>query len=389
MNSSNKLLGVIAAAMVIAGAGLFVQYRVARGSGTTHITAAEFDRLIAAMPENQRQQHQSESEKQQLASEVEQVLSLAQEARRLGLANRPQVAYALNLNRDFTLAQVYRDRHREAAITDADVAAFYESHPGALDDLLKNNPRLGARGGSVDERIRRQLAEFETFAERAKAEKIDKEPGVGLQIQVATSRTLRDTLVRDLQTRIQVSEEEARRYYQDHKSQYEQLRARHILFNTRPAPVPGQADTTPQEIDKEAVRRKAEEVLKRVRAGEDFSALARQYSEDPGSKERGGDLSYFGRGQMVAEFERVAFGMQPSQVSDLVESAYGFHIIKVEDRRTSPLDSGLRAEISNSVRQQQLAERLKEIKKRYAVMVEVGPGQAPADKPAQNPGGNQ
>ena len=74
--------------------------------------------------------------------------------------------------------------------------------------------------------------------------------------------------------------------------------------------------------------------MKRARAGEDFATLAKQYSTDPGSKEKGGDLDWFGHGQMVKEFADAAFKLQPGQISDVVQSPFGFHIIKVDERRT-------------------------------------------------------
>lgn len=78
---------------------------------------------------------------------------------------------------------------------------------------------------------------------------------------------------------------------------------------------------------------KAEDVLAKVKAGGDFGDLAKQYSEDPGSASNGGDLGTFGHGQMVIEFENAAFALQPGQVSDLVKTKFGYHIIKVIDKQ--------------------------------------------------------
>jgi hypothetical protein len=87
------------------------------------------------------------------------------------------------------------------------------------------------------------------------------------------------------------------------------------------------------EYDTKGARQKAEDLLRRVRAGEDFAALAKEYSEDPGSRAQGGDLGWFGRGQMVKPFEDAAFALKEGEVSGVVESPFGFHIIKVEERR--------------------------------------------------------
>jgi parvulin-like peptidyl-prolyl isomerase len=96
------------------------------------------------------------------------------------------------------------------------------------------------------------------------------------------------------------------------------------------------------------VKKQAEELLAKIKAGADFAELAKKYSEDPGSKDKGGDLDYFPRGQMVPEFEQTAFSLPPGQVSDLVKTQYGFHIIKVVDKQagaTQTLDQ-VRTQIS-------------------------------------------
>ena len=107
-----------------------------------------------------------------------------------------------------------------------------------------------------------------------------------------------------------------------------EIRARHILFQ-----VP--AEATPTQRD--SVRRQAEAVRAQAAGGADFAALAGRFSEDPGSKTQGGDLGYFGRGRMVAPFEEAAFKLQPGQISPVVETPFGYHVIRVEDRRQTEL----------------------------------------------------
>ena len=114
------------------------------------------------------------------------------------------------------------------------------------------------------------------------------------------------------------------RAYNDRITEYttpEQVRASHILLKT-------------EGKDEAAVRAQAEEVLKKAKAGADFAALAKQYSQDESNAPNGGDLDYFGRGRMVPEFDAVAFAMEPGQISDLVKTTFGFHIIKLVEKKT-------------------------------------------------------
>ncbi|MFQ5877390.1 MAG: peptidyl-prolyl cis-trans isomerase [Acidobacteriota bacterium] len=126
---------------------------------------------------------------------------------------------------------------------------------------------------------------------------------------------------------VEVSEEDVRSAYDralpTRFSLPEQRRASHILFRVAP-------DASPSEVEK--IEAKARDVLRRARGGEDFAELARENSED-GSASNGGDLSFFGRGQMVKEFEEAAFTLAVGEISDLVRTGYGFHIIKVTDAR--------------------------------------------------------
>jgi peptidyl-prolyl cis-trans isomerase C len=118
----------------------------------------------------------------------------------------------------------------------------------------------------------------------------------------------------------------------DRFKQPEQVRASHILVS-----VPQGAD----EATKAKSKAKASDLLKQVKAGKDFAALAKENSQDAGSAVNGGDLGYFRPGQMVGPFNEVAFKLAPGAVSDLVETQFGFHIIKVVDKKpaqTAPLD---------------------------------------------------
>jgi foldase protein PrsA len=110
---------------------------------------------------------------------------------------------------------------------------------------------------------------------------------------------------------------------------YDSVRARHILIKT--------VDDSYQALPEEqltAAKAKADDLLARAKAGEDFATLATENTEDPGSVETGGEYT-FGRGEMVAEFENAAFNMEVGEISDLVETVYGYHIIKLEENIAS------------------------------------------------------
>jgi peptidyl-prolyl cis-trans isomerase D len=131
---------------------------------------------------------------------------------------------------------------------------------------------------------------------------------------------------------VQVSHDELEAYYQKNRDQYrfpEQVKVSHILIKT---PLPGPDGKVDEKGTAEAQRR-AEDILKQLRAGAKFEDLAKKYSEDPGSAKLGGSLGLIGRGQTVPEFEKAAFSMPKGQMSDLVKSSYGFHIIRVDDKQ--------------------------------------------------------
>jgi len=124
-----------------------------------------------------------------------------------------------------------------------------------------------------------------------------------------------------------VSADEVKSYYESHKSEFmeeEAVHARHILLMVSPGSTEAQAT---------GIRQKAEAVLKEIKSGGDFAALAKKYSQDPGSGKNGGDLGFFTRDKMVPEFAKAAFALSKGAVSDLVKTEYGFHIIKVEEKR--------------------------------------------------------
>jgi peptidyl-prolyl cis-trans isomerase D len=160
---------------------------------------------------------------------------------------------------------------------------------------------------------------------------------------------------KDYRDKVDISQEEIKAHYEGNIDDFviqEQVRARHILIK-----VPPDAESTKVE----EARKRAEEILARAKQGEDFASLAEKNSEGPTAK-KGGDLGYFPRGRMVKEFEDAAFSLKPGEVSGVVRTQFGFHIIKVEDmkqERTQSLDE-VRKSVESTLRDQEsrgLAEK--------------------------------
>jgi peptidyl-prolyl cis-trans isomerase D len=145
------------------------------------------------------------------------------------------------------------------------------------------------------------------------------------QYRVGEKRKIRYLLidVDALKGKIVVPPGDIEAYYKQNLEMFstpEQVRASHILLKTE-----GKDDA--------AVKKQAEDLLAKIKAGADFAQLATKFSEDEASKAKGGDLDYFGKGQMVPEFDKVAFSLEPGQMSDVVKSQFGYHIIKVTDKK--------------------------------------------------------
>jgi peptidyl-prolyl cis-trans isomerase SurA len=175
------------------------------------------------------------------------------------------------------------------------------------------------------QRIKDQIGSQEAFQEELAKE--------GLTLQLLKKRyraqirnqLLREKLIRQKLADVTLTTKEVTDFYGTYRDslpvQGESVRLSHLMMTV-----------TPQEEEKQEAFQKAKEVLSKARAGESFAALARSYSNCP-SSEQGGDLGYFSRGEMVPEFEQAAFALEPGEISDVVETMYGYHIINCQDRR--------------------------------------------------------
>ncbi len=180
----------------------------------------------------------------------------------------------------------------------------------------------------VEEMVRAQVRQLkEQFGAEAFAEELKKQGLTERQMRDEFREQFRDQyLERSMYEVLAQQVSVSPRYVKEFQEKYRRgesniLSLSHIFVEPR---------ASTEQADK--IRPRAEAVLARVRAGENFAALAREYSQDPGSAAQGGDLGFFGRGTMVTAFEDVAFGLKVGGVSDLVRSKFGFHIIRVEEK---------------------------------------------------------
>ena len=156
-----------------------------------------------------------------------------------------------------------------------------------------------------------------------------------------------------IRNNITVPEQDIQRAYRQNIDQYsqpEQVRVSHILLNT-------------EGKDEAEVRAKAEDLLKQIKGGADFATLAKAHSQDPASASKGGDLDFFGRGRMVPAFEAVAFTLPVNQLSDVVRTQYGFHIMKVTDKKAAevqPLDT-VRPQITEQLKFERAQTRVQDL----------------------------
>jgi len=271
---------------------------------------------------------------------------MTEQARRLGLnASVADIEQRILENPAFREAGNFIGRARYQAILAQNNLTIEEFESGVRDDIMTDKLKSFVTAGvtvsdkevETEYKRRNEKAKLDYFViDPAKLddkvtltdqEKRDYYEKNKAKYSVPETRQARYIFVETVKMRSQVtvSDSELRQYYEQHQSEYrlpDRVTAQHILFKTQ--------EKKPEEIA--AIRQKARDVLERAKKGEDFESLAKQFSEDT-SAANGGDLGSFTRGQMVPEFEQVAFSLAPGTISDLVQTQFGIHIIKVREKQ--------------------------------------------------------
>jgi peptidyl-prolyl cis-trans isomerase C len=216
-------------------------------------------------------------------------------------------------------------------------------------DALKNGFKPDEK--AITAQIDQMKQKFPGDAEYQKALKMMNTTESDLRSNIAQSMVIQQLIEKKITPGIEITDVQGREFYDSHPELFkksEQVKASHILIK---------ADPSASEAEKAEARKKIEAVQEKLKKGEKFDALAKEYSEGP-SNTKGGDLGYFGRGQMVKPFEDAAFAMNKGDISDIVVTQFGFHLIQVMDKKPASTAryEDAKSQIDDHLKQQKMIE---------------------------------
>jgi parvulin-like peptidyl-prolyl isomerase len=266
--------------------------------------------------------------------------------------------------------------------TESLTAAEFDSLIESLPEQVKAQAK-----GPMKRQMAEQIVRVKLLAQQARKKGLDKEKNLQAQIQFQTENLLARAAFNEINKGLTIEEPALRKYYDEHKNEYERVTARHILVKFKGSPVP-QREGKPELTEEQALAR-AQELRAKLLAGGDFAAIAKEESDDTGSGQNGGELGTFSRGQMVGEFDKAAFSLPVGQVSEPTKTQFGYHLILV-DKRESRSFEDVRTEIEDRLKPEAAGAAVEKLRKEASVTLDEAyfgpasptPPAAPADAPA-------
>jgi peptidyl-prolyl cis-trans isomerase C len=258
-------------------------------------------------------------------------------------------------------------------------AKEFESYIEGLPEQLRQQAR-----GPLKRQMAEQIVRVKLLSNEAKKQGLAEEPAMKSRIAFQVENLLAGAAYNSMLAKAQVDDESAKKYYDEHKNEWEEVNARHILVKYKGSPVPVREGKP--ELTEEQALAKAQELRKKVVDGADFAAIAKAESDDTQSGSNGGDLGTFKRNSMVPEFEKTAFALPVGQVSEPIKTQFGYHIIKVEKHDTPELAS-VRAQIDERMKPEMARQAVENLAKGATVVMDdayFGPAAAPT--PVVGPG---
>lgn len=234
-----------------------------------------------------------------------------------------------------------------------------------FDNLMENLPaslkaQMGGNTPETRRRLAEQLGEIMTYAAEARKLQLADKPAAKVQLFLQQESTLASLLYQHLSETKKPAPADVAAWYDAHKGEYENAKARHILIRFQGSPVPVKKDQ--KDLSDAEALAKTQALRDRITKGEDFAAIAKAESDDTGSGAQGGDLGSFGRGRMVPAFEQAAFSLPVGEVSQPVKSQFGYHLIQVQERSAKAL-AEVQAEIEKRLTTENAQKAMEEFKK--------------------------
>ncbi len=213
-----------------------------------------------------------------------------------------------------------------------------------------------------------QVGEIIGLAQEARKRKIDQTPGIQQMMAISTDQVLANALAKRVASELKIDDAALKAYYDAHVADFEQAKAVHILIRFKGSRVPLKPDQ--KELTEEEALAKAQDIRKRIVAGGDFAAIAKAESDDPGSAAEGGSLGpAAGRGKFVGPFDQAVFSLPVGQISEPVKTPFGYHIIKVEERKAKTFEEA-KPEVEKKVKPEMLRAAMEKIHKETPVTLD-------------------